>query len=100
MKFPGASKSSDAENYRIKLFKVPQLGKVKANRRRPMQPAFFYLLDERGQSLIHGGPRLQPRIQQDVSGQGRLLDAARHAWGTAPASVGPLLVLEILKTAI
>src|SRR5207248_6831062 len=52
------------KDYRIELLKIPQLGEVKANRRRPEQAARLHSLDEPFQAPIHCWLGLGPGVQQ------------------------------------
>src|SRR5260370_7409786 len=71
--FPGASESGHGEDYRIELLKIPQLGEIKTNRRRPMQAALFYLLDDPGNAVIQGRFSFRHIPMQNLNCQDPLL---------------------------
>ena len=73
----GTPECRHGEDNGIQFLKIPELRKVKTDGRRVVQTAGFHLLDEPGQSLIHGHFGVRSGVEQHLDGQSAISGPAR-----------------------
>src|SRR5579875_555409 len=78
------------ENDRIQLLEVPQLGEIKADRRRLRQSSCFNTFDQPGQAALDSRFRCWASVEQHFHSQGGFLNAGGCVRCAAPAAIGIL----------